>query len=113
MRDTQGKVREHCCGGDSRLDRILTQAMADGTVVSAGRLHDKDEDEGGRANVLQHATIALDPREHFPTPSRHQCRPAPAHRPRPARARHGHGDPRACGRSSPRPPRRSRAAEPA
>ncbi|MER8162894.1 hypothetical protein [Streptomyces sp. NPDC094472] len=34
--------------------------------MPTGRLHDEDEDEW--ANVLQHATIALDLREHFRDP---------------------------------------------
>ncbi|MER5312330.1 hypothetical protein ABT034_31640 [Streptomyces sp. NPDC002773] len=68
VRGADGQVREHCTGWDSRRDRIVAQVPADVTVVSIGRLHDEDQDQGEWADVLQRATIALDLREHFRDP---------------------------------------------
>ncbi|MFJ8855183.1 hypothetical protein [Streptomyces sp. NPDC102437] len=68
VRGADGQVREHCTGWDSRRDRIVAQAPADVTVVSVGRLHDGDQDQGEWADVLQRATIALDLRAHFRDP---------------------------------------------
>ncbi|MEU0032057.1 P-loop ATPase [Streptomyces sp. NPDC006335] len=62
-----GRKTTHCTAWDPKRDRVIAQPpQPDVTIVSIGRLH--DEDKGEWADVLQHATIALDLRRHFRDP---------------------------------------------
>jgi hypothetical protein len=62
-----GRETSHCTGWDPKRDRVIAQPpQPDVTIVSIGRLHDGIE--GEYADVLEHATIALDLRRHFRDP---------------------------------------------
>ncbi|MCC9708216.1 hypothetical protein E4N62_24925 [Streptomyces sp. MNU76] len=64
VRWDDGREHTHCTAWDPERDRVIAQPLVpDVTIVSTGRLHDAEESE--HADILQHATIAIDLRFHF------------------------------------------------
>lgn len=67
VRWDDGRDTTHCTAWDPEHDRVIAQPPdPDVTIVSIGRLHDTEESE--YADILQHATVAIDLRFHFRDP---------------------------------------------
>ena len=67
VRWDDGREISHCTPWEEGRDRVISQPPApDVTVVSIGRLHDGEQSE--YADVLEHATVAIDLRRHFRDP---------------------------------------------
>ncbi len=109
----RGKAREHCCGGNTHRDQSPPrQPTSPWCPPAASTTTTRTRTKVGGLTCCSTPPSRSNPREHSPTPARHQRRrangtiglpdppdkalrqPAPTHHRRPRHARHGHGNPR-------------------